>query len=305
MIQSPTLLLHINVTYEWVVISGVCYFRQNQRMACMRLYYKLGNFMYLSSNNKIALLFILCIFTLSISSCRSSKQDSEELLLLPAETLYNVGLQHAQNGDNSAIDELDALIAAYPFSPHIEDVYLLKIYTHFIHNNFDNALASIKNYELFYPTSPNMPYVAYMKSISYHSQLDSMRVDQGTAYKALQAFYNVMYFYPDSAYAVDVVDKYRQTLNLLAMQEMIIGRFYMKQNNMIAAMGRFKSVLDLYDESIFIPEALYRLVAAYSRLGVTSQAHAYAEVLDANFSDTQWNSKAKDILAILGNNSDK
>jgi len=243
--------------------------------------------------NKLLALFFLTLTTLILSGCNTSKdKEIEALLSWDANTLYNTGLNEARLGKLDAVKKFDALEQAYPADPRIPESYVLKAYIYYLDDKFDESIATIDEFSERYPRSESLSYMKYLKGLCYYTQIIDVGRDQEITQKSLAAFDEVIKEFPDTDYATNAKGKRGYALSVLAGKEMDIGRFYMKRKNMIAAITRFKTVIDIYDTTLFVPEALYRLSECYLALGIFTQAETYEAVLAHNFPDSNWHKKS-------------
>jgi outer membrane protein assembly factor BamD len=154
------------------------------------------------------------------------------------------------------------------------------------------------------PGNKNIPYMYYLLALSYYEQIADVRRDQEMTEKALAALRDVSARFPDSDYARDAKLKLDLAFDHLAGKEMEIGRFYQKQGKYISAINRFKAVVQKYETTSHVTEALYRLTETYMALGVVDEAKRYAAVLGHNYPKSKWYSYAYRITE-EGKNSPK
>lgn len=237
--------------------------------------------------------FVVVVMLL-LAGC-SGDEHKAELMKMSADALYAQAIKDVGSNDD-AIKKLDVLIQVYPQFAEIEKAHILKAYVYFKNGKFDDAVMAVDEYSEQYKHSPNLAYMQYLRAMCYYEQLVDEGRDQKMTYDAMQALQGIMTDFPDTQYAQDAKWKYDYAFNLLAGKEVMLGRFYLKQHNMVGAINRFKAVLDLYETSMFTPEALYRMCEAYTALGVTSEATTYAAVLAANFPNSIWHVKAYNLL---------
>lgn len=239
---------------------------------------------------------LMLLLLYAFTGCSSSTDGRNELARMPEHDLYNAAVSHMNDGDIEAVQEFDVLIQVYPVSERVEKAYILKAYTYYSHDKFDDAIMTVDDYVEQYKHSPSLAYMKYLRAMCYYSQLVDEGRDQKMTIEAMHALHEVIEEFPDTQYAKDAKWKYEYAMSLLAGKEIMIGRFYLKNGNVVAAINRFKTVLDLYSTTIFAPEALYRMCEAYTALGIKSEATAYAAVLAENFKDSAWHRKAYIIL---------
>jgi len=137
-----------------------------------------------------------------------------------------------------------------------------------------------------------MPYVHYLIAMCYYEQILDEKKDLKPLLKAKEKFEFVMQVYPDTDYATDARFKIDLIIDQLAAKEMSIARYYMKTEKWIPALNRLKIVVDQYDKTIFVEEALHRLVEIYYRLGLLEEAKQAASILGYNYRSGDWYKKS-------------
>ncbi len=240
------------------------------------------------------------ILSLSLAGCSNSFIIPDKIEQTDAQ-LYQSSMQVLLNDHKEAIQSLNEIEQYYPYSSLIQKAKILKLYAYYINQKFDDAELSAKSFLRYYPGSEYAAYVQYMLAMSYYMQIADPGRDQKITEEALNEFRKVILLYPGTQYATDAYGKEKFTIAMLAAQEMEIGRFYQKQGNMGAALVRFESVLANNPTTVVIPEALYRLVACYSEIGMQERATQFAALLHHNFADTEWDLAAKKLLITVNN----
>jgi outer membrane protein assembly factor BamD len=165
---------------------------------------------------------------------------------------------------------------------------LMKAFAHYQKNDYDDAITALDQFITLHPGNKDAPYAYYLKAMCFYERITDVGRDQDFTQKGLNALTDVVRRYPDTEYAKDARLKLDLTYDHLAGKEMAVGRFYMKQNKPIAAINRFKFVVDHYQTTSQTPEALHRLVEANLSIGLVDEARAAAAVLGYNYSDTPW-----------------
>ena len=153
---------------------------------------------------------------------------------------------------------------------------------------------------IFYPTDEDAAYAQYLLALSYYDQIDEVGRDQGLTFQALQALRTVIEVYPDSEYATSAVLKFDLAFDHLAGKEMEIGRYYLRQDHYIAAISRFRVVVEDFQTTSHTAEALYRLVEAYLSLGLLDEAQSAGAILGYNYQSTEWYDDAYKLLTSRG-----
>ncbi|MEM0990674.1 MAG: outer membrane protein assembly factor BamD [Pseudomonadota bacterium] len=184
-----------------------------------------------------------------------------------------------------AYDELERL---YPFSQQAKRAIISSAYASYVAGNMPAARTSAGRYLDLYPSDPEAAYAQYLIALSYYDNIVDVERDQATTTSALQELTEVVRRYPDSDFARDARLKIDLTNNHLAGKEMTVGRYYLKRGHYIAAVNRFRVVIEEYQTTAHTPEALHRLVEAYLSLGLEQEAVTVAAVLGENFVGSDW-----------------
>ncbi|MDD2876501.1 MAG: outer membrane protein assembly factor BamD [Acidiphilium sp.] len=217
-----------------------------------------------------------------------SKAD-KETILPPAGTLYANGIAYLHKGeDKKASDAFNQVEVNYPYSTWATHAELLHGYAEFRQQNFDSAVGALNRFIELHPASPDAAYAYYLRALCYYEQIEGVHHDQTFTLEAVQALQDVVTRFPNSAYARDSRVKLRLAQNRLAGHEMGIGRFYERQNLYAAAITRYQVVVQQYQTTTFVPEALERLVECYLDLGLTHEAVRTAAVLGYNYPGSHW-----------------
>jgi outer membrane protein assembly factor BamD len=154
--------------------------------------------------------------------------------------------------------------------------------------NYEEAIASAKRYLTLYPTTPDAAYAQYIIGLSYYRQIKDVTQDQKEARQTLQVMQDLVTRWPDSEYVEDAKAKIRFANDQLAGKEMQIGRYYLERREYIAAIKRFRTVVENYSNTRHVEEALSRLVEAYYAMGLTDEAQTAAAVLGHNYPVSPW-----------------
>ncbi len=217
-----------------------------------------------------------------------SSLDSQEKQQ-PADILYKKAIESYEKKDyEQAADDFKALEKEYPFSKFTKDGLLKTAYAHYESNHYDDAITTLKRYMELYPGASNSDYALYLLSMSYYNQITDPRRDQAISLTAQKYLTELINRYPDSEYTVDARIKLDFVNNQIAAKEMIIGRFYLNNEQYPAAINRFKYVIKYHQTTTHVKEALYRLVESYLSLGLAEPAYQVAALLGYNYPDSKW-----------------
>ncbi|WP_279477592.1 outer membrane protein assembly factor BamD [Aureimonas sp. SK2] len=243
--------------------------------------------------------------SLLLSGCMSSKDNDIDALALasqtePADVLYNQGLANLENGRlKEAAAKFEAIDRQHPYSEFARKALVMRAFASYRTGDYDEAVASARRYLSLYPGSDDAAYAQYIIGLSYFRQMPDVTRDQTDTGRAVQAMQEVVDRYPDSEYAEDARTKLRIAKDQLGGKEMQVGRYYQERREYIAAINRFKNVVDTYPDTRHVEEALARLTESYYAMGLTQEAQASASVLGQNFPESQW---YKDSYALLQSN---
>ncbi len=157
--------------------------------------------------------------------------------------------------------------------------------------------AAAARYLDFYPTTPEAPFAMYLVGLSYYDQIIDVERDQRNTFRSLQVFRTLIETYPGTEYARLAEEKFAIALNQLAGKEMDIGRFYLRRGHYVAAIERFRVVVDDYGDTPQTPEAMYRLIEGYLSLGLVGEAQVAYQLLGARYPDSDWYADAARLMS--------
>jgi outer membrane protein assembly factor BamD len=225
------------------------------------------------------------------------KYETKILADTPADKIYDQGLVRLQKKDfEGAGKKFGELEKQYPNTQWSQKGLLMQTYSQYTEGKYDEAVATANRYIGLYPNSSDAPYVYYLAGMSYYNQIPEADKDQERAEKSMVVFNQLVEKYPKSEYVTDAKFKIQVAKDQLAGREMKIGRFYLEKSNYTAAINRFREVLAKYQSTRHTEEALYRLVEAYLKLGITNEAQTAAAVLGHNYPDSPWYKDAYTLL---------
>ena len=226
-----------------------------------------------------------------VAGCASD--DAPVYIERPVEDLYNQAMDNLAVGSYKEAYELfEEVDRQHPYSAWAARAQLMGAYVYYLSNRFDEAILALDRFIDLHPGHDNIDYAYYLKAICYYDRIVDVGRDQEITRQALESFREILRRFPNSAYARDSSLKLDLTMDHLAGKEMYVGRFYLRREETLAAINRFRQVLVNYQTTTHTPEALYRLVEAYSRLGIEQEAQRAAAVLGHNFPGNIWYDKA-------------
>ena len=239
----------------------------------------------------IIFLFIYIIF---IVSCSKDKSKVDQVLLeqdVEAEMIlaYKEGMKQLEKGDglyaSRKFDEAEILL---PQSIWATKASLMSAYALYSQNYYDDAIFNLERHIKNYPKDKDLVYAHYLIAICYFEQLYDEKKDLKPLVKAREKFEHILKKYPNTDYAIDAKWKMGLIVDQMAAKEMYIGRYYMKIEKWIAAINRFKFVVKYYDTTVYIEEALHRLVEIYYKIGLVEDAQKVAATLGYNYGSGEW-----------------
>lgn len=226
------------------------------------------------------------LLTLLVAACGTKDAPYVER---PVEELYNRAMDAMAASEwEAAAKGFDEVERQHPYSVWANKAQLMAAYSYYQKNMYTDAISSAERFIQLHPGSKETPYAYYLVAVSYYEQITDVGRDQKITQQALSALEEVVRRYPSSEYARDARLKIDLTRDHLAGKEMTIGRYYLRQNQQIAAINRFKTVIEKYQTTTHVPEALHRLAEAYMALGVLTEAQNVAAVLGYNYPGSEW-----------------
>ncbi|MFC3069260.1 outer membrane protein assembly factor BamD [Phenylobacterium soli] len=248
-----------------------------------------------------ALVAALC--ALAVAGCAGKGKKKPQLAYeeRPVELLYATGADYMDRRLwNQAVDYFGEVERQHPYSEWARRSILMQAFAHYESNNYAEAIADADRFIQLYPGNPAAAYAHYLKAVCYFEQIVDVGRDQAATGQALDNLKDVVQRYPNTEYATDARLKIDMVNDQLAGKEMTIGRYYLRQGDTLAAINRFKGVVDRYQTTSHTPEALYRLVEAYLTLGLVEEAKKNGAVLGYNYPGDPWYADAYKLLTSSG-----
>jgi len=215
--------------------------------------------------------------------------DEPEYVERPVEELYNEAVDSVDAGEYEAAADLFLEVERqHPYSVWATKAQLMSAFCYYSDGQYDDAILAVDRFIQLHPGNRDVAYAYYLKALSYYEQITDVGRDQRNTEQALLALNEVIRRFPDSGYARDSRLKLDLTRDHLAGKEMEVGRYYLNRSNYLAAINRFKTVIEDYQTTTHVPEALHRLSEAYTALGIEPEAQANAAVLGHNFPGSDW-----------------
>ena len=215
----------------------------------------------------------------------------------PVEQIYNDAWKQIRDKDwNAAAKQFDEVERQHPYSIWARRAMLMSAFCYYEANKYTDAISTADSYIELHPGSHDVAYAFYLKAMSLYEQITDTGRDQTNTEQALTALQDVVQRFPDTEYARDASLKVDLTLDHLAGKEMEVGRYYLVRHDYIGAINRFRTVVERYQKTAQVAEALERLTEAYYALGIYSEAKMAAAVLGANYPGSPWYQDAYDLL---------
>jgi outer membrane protein assembly factor BamD len=245
--------------------------------------------------NQMKYLLVLLIFLLNacakekeeISIIKESKQDLEMI------TVYKEAYKALNENDPyfAAKKFLEAELL-FPQSDWAPRSALMASYSYYLQNYYAEALINLERFLITYPNDKNLAYAHYLIAMCYYETIEDEKRDSGPLIKAKNKFNFILEKYPDTDFASDSRFKVDLISDIIASKEMYLGRHYQKKGKWIAAINRFNFIVDEYSETIFVEEALHRLVEVNYKIGLKAESQKYAKLLGYNYLSSEWYKKS-------------
>lgn len=233
-------------------------------------------------------------FFLFLPGCSTSEDEQVEQ---PVEVLYNRAADALENEDyREATTLFEEVERQHPYSRWSTQAQLMAAYSSYLDQRYDEAILALDRFIDLHPGSEDLDYALYLRALSFYEQISDVRRDQAMTERAMEALDRLIKRFPDSVYARDAVLKRDLTEDHLAGKEMEVGRYYLKRGHINAAINRFQVVIEDYQTTSHVPEALHRLVESYLTLGLEQQATRIASVLGYNYPGSEWYQRSYALL---------
>ena len=237
-----------------------------------------------------ALIFLITACSKKIDNESLIKEKSLELQVLEA---YEEGKESLEKGDVLfAAKKFNEAEILFPQSIWAPKSALMAAYSYYIQDYYGDAIAELERFIRVYPNHKNLDYVYYLLAISYYEQIVDEKKDLQSIINAKKTFTIVIDKFPNTEYALDAEFKIDLINDILAAKEMYVGRYYVDKKKWIPAINRFREVVDKYETTIYVEEALYRLVEVHYILGLKNEAEKYAKLLGYNYQSSKWYEKS-------------
>ena len=242
----------------------------------------------------------IAFFAILISCSKEEIKESiikEKSLDLQVLEAYQEGVKSLETGDVLfAAKKFNEAETLFPQSEWAPKSALMAAYAYYTQDYYSDTIAELERFIRVYPLSKNLDYVYYLLGISYYEQIVDEKKDLQSIIKAKEYFKIVSKNYPNTNYSLDAEYKIDLVNDTLASKEMYIGRYYFDKKKWIPAINRFRTVIDDYDTTIYVQEALHRLVEVHYILGLKDEAKKYAKLLGYNYQSSKWYEKSYSVF---------
>ena len=238
--------------------------------------------------------FLIILLCLSCSKKEIEKSKINEVNLESQMIeAYEEGLKELKAGDVIyAAKKFNEAEILFPQSEYAPKSALMAAYSYYSQNYYGDAIAELIRFLRVYPNHKDIAYAEYLLGLCYYEQIVDEKKDLQSIINAKKTFRNLISNYPDSEFSIDAEFKIDLINEVLAGKEMFIGRYYFDKKKWIPAINRFRIVVDNYETTIYVEEAIHRLVEIYYILGIETEAKKYANLLGYNYQSSQWYEKS-------------
>ena len=250
--------------------------------------------------NFIKFLLIFFFVSLSLTSCAKKEKTSlivEEDVESQMIRAFKEGYDEFEAGDNLfAAKKFNEAELLFPQSSWAPKAALMAAYVYYAQDYYFDAEAELKRFIKTYPKNPDIPYAHFLLAMCYYEKIVDEKKDLGPLLRAQEKFNFIIKNYPETDYALDAQYKLDLIQDYLASKEMYIAYHYMKKKKWIASINRYKTVVEQYEKTVYVEEALHRLVELYFSIGLENESQRYASLLGYNYQSSKWYEKSYKIF---------
>ena len=241
------------------------------------------------SKIKIILLFILCLFIYSCADKNKTSEIIENDMELQMANAYKAGFVELETGDVLlAAKKFNEAELLFPQSPWAAKSALMAAYAYYTQDYYSDAIYELERFIKTYPKHPDIPYAHFLLGMCFYEQIIDETKDLESILLAKKQFELLINDYPSTDFALDSKFKIDLINEVLASKEMFIGKYYLKRKKWIPAINRFKKVASDYSTTIYVEEALHRLVETFYHIGLVDESKKYANTLGYNYQSSDW-----------------
>jgi len=250
----------------------------------------------ISRNYFCFFLIILLCFSCSKKTIEKTSIKEKEIELQMIEA-YREGLKELKRGDVLfAAKKFNEAEILFPQSDYAPKSALMAAYSYYSQNYYGDAIAELERFLRIYPNHYNIDYAEYLLGLCFYEQIVDEKKDLKSILDSKRIFLNIINKYPQTDFAIDAEFKLDLIEDILAAKEIYLGRYYFDKKKWISAINRFRTVTDNYDTTIYVEEALHRLVELHYIIGLENEAKKYANLLGYNYKSSEWYEKSYSIF---------
>ena len=250
--------------------------------------------------NFLKFFFIFFLVSFFLTNCAKKEKTSlivEEDVELQMIRAFKEGYEEFEAGDALyAAKKFNEAELLFPQSSWAPKAALMAAYVYYAQDYYYDAESELKRFIKTYPKNPNLNYAHFLLAMCYYEKIVDEKKDLGPLIQAQDQFNFIVKNYPNSDYALDATYKLDLIQDYLASKEMYIALHYMKKKKWIASINRYKIVVEQYDKTIYVEEALHRLVELYYTIGLENESQKYASLLGYNYQSSKWYEKSYKIF---------
>lgn len=244
------------------------------------------------------MILVAAVAGVMMTACSSAEPEIPET---PVEILYGNAKGALEQGEpRKAAKLFDEVERQHPYSKWATQAQLMSAYSYYLVDAYDDAIPALERFIELHPGNRSASYAFYLRALCFYEQIEDVKRDQENTELAQRALSDVIARFPNTPYARDATVKLDLVRDHLAGKEMDVGRYYLKRNQYLAAINRFKVVVDRFQTTTHVPEALERLTEAYVALGVFAEAQKATSVLGYNYPGSPWYTDAYSLLVSRG-----
>jgi len=250
---------------------------------------------------KILYKLLILLVVILVSNCTKENKEISKITQLDQElemiATYEEGMKSLESRDyyfaSKKFLESELL---FPQSLWAPKSALMSAYSHYMNDYYSEAIFNLERYMSTYPEEINMVYAHYLMALCYYDNIEDEKKSLAPLVKARKQFELILRVYPETDFALDASFKIDLINDIMASKEMYIGRHYIKKEKWIAAINRFKTVIEEYETTVYVEEAIHRLVEIYYRIGIKDESKKYANLLGYNYLSGDWYEKSYNIF---------
>ena len=235
-------------------------------------------------------LFLIAVLLYSCSAKKDEKSlikeinQEQELITVYKEALDNLEKNDTFFAANKFLEEE----LLFPQSDWAPRAALMAAYSFYLQDYYSKSIYHLERFIDTYPKNKNLDYAYYLLAMCYYENIEDEKRDLRPLIKSKDLFKLVIDRFPESNFAIDAEYKINFINDILASKEIYIGRHYIKKEKWIAALNRFKNIIENYEDTIYVEEAIHRIVEIYYKLGLENEAKKYASILGYNYRSGSW-----------------